>query len=493
VNELPQSWAIADLGTVFPISYGKALAAKMRQDQGEYQVFGSNGVVGKHNVALTKGRAVIVGRKGAAGAVHFASEPCWVIDTAYYAERNDVLDLKFAGYLLDSMSLGKLDRSTAIPSLSRDDYSAVQVPIPPRSEQQRIVQKLDELLSDLESGVSALERARANLKRYRAAVLKAAVEGRLTEKWRAAHPDVEPASKLLERILTERRKKWEAAQIKKYADKSRSPPKGWKDKYPEPVRSEVAGLPELPKGWCWATVEQLVARSEYGTSVKCGYDAAHEPVLRIPNIAGGRIDLSDMKRATSPLGLSAEDALQPGDLLVCRTNGSVKLVGQAALVENVLDHVHSFASYLLRLRFVHGIDAARWVWIYLSSQRGRSFIEAHAASSAGQHNVSLSLLHGMPIPLAPLDEQRVALAEVDRVLSVQQTAIRDADRRRSHAAVLRQAILKRAFQGKLVPQDPKDEPASALLARIRAGKEAGKGLIGQDNRPRKIRRKIRTI
>lgn len=356
--------------------------------------------------------------------------------------------------------------------------SEQSIPVPPPKEQQRVVAKLEELISDLEAGTVALERARANLKRYRAAVLKAAVEGRLTEKWRATHLKAEPAEKLLERILIERRKKWEEAQVTKYAEKGQSPPKGWKDKYQEPAKPDVASLPALPKGWCWATMEQLVARSEYGTSVKCDYDAHHEPVLRIPNIAGGRIDLADMKRATVSLKLTAEDALKPGDLLVCRTNGSVKLVGKAALVEGVLEPLHSFASYLLRLRFVLGVDVARWVWLLLTSQPGRSFIEAHAASSAGQHNVSLSLLHGMPVPLAPIEKQRVASTEVDRLLSVQEIATRDTELRLRHAGVLRQAILKRAFEGKLVPQDPKDEPASELLARIWAARLKEKGQAG---------------
>jgi len=386
----------------------------------------------------------------------------------------DGIDATYLAYALRSSGRDILNQcskaGTTVASIDTLALHRYSIPLAPTKEQQRVVEKLDELLSDLDAGVAALERARANLKRYRAAVLKAAVEGRRTEKWRAAHPDAEPAEKLVERILVERRKKWEEAQLRKFAEKGQSAPKGWKDRYPEPARPDVASLPTLPKGWCWATVGQLVGRSEYGTSIKCGYDAHHEPVLRIPNIAGGRIDLTDIKRATVSLKLSAEDALQPGDLLVCRTNGSVKLVGKAALLEGVLEPLHSFASYLLRLRFVLGVDVARWVWLLLTSQPGRSFIEAHAASSAGQHNVSLSLLHGMPVPLASIDEQRVVSAEVDRLLSVQEIATRDTELRLRHAGVLRQSILKRAFEGKLVPQDPKDEPAGELLARIRASR-----------------------
>lgn len=136
-----------------------------------------------------------------------------------------------------------------------------EFPVAPLAEQRRIVAKIEELFSDLDAGVAALERVKANLKRYRAAVLKAAVEGKLTAQWRAKHPNTEPASILLERILAERRKKWEADQLAKFAAAGKQPPKNWRDKYQEPAAPDTTNLPALPKGWCWATVEQFAAVS----------------------------------------------------------------------------------------------------------------------------------------------------------------------------------------------------------------------------------------
>ena len=129
--------------------------------------------------------------------------------------------------------------------------------LPPLNEQRRIVAKIEELFSDLDAGVAALERVRANLKRYRAAVLKAAVEGKLTEDWRAQHPDTEPASVLLERILTERRRQWEKDQLAKFAQAGKQPPKGWQAKYQKPVEPTLRGLPVLPSGWSWVGIERL--------------------------------------------------------------------------------------------------------------------------------------------------------------------------------------------------------------------------------------------
>jgi type I restriction enzyme, S subunit len=181
--------------------------------------------------------------------------------------------------------------TSGLHTLSMGKVSRIRVPIAPLAEQCRIVAAIEQQFTRLDAGIAALNRAQANLKRYRAAVLKAAVEGALTAEWRAAHPNAEPASVLLARILAERRGRWEADQHAKGNDPARL-------RYAEPAAPDTSALPSLPEGWVWATVEQLVSRSEYGTSVKCTYEALGMPVLRIPNIAGGEIDLADLKCAT---------------------------------------------------------------------------------------------------------------------------------------------------------------------------------------------------
>ena len=129
---------------------------------------------------------------------------------------------------------------------------SLRVPVAPTAEQERIADAFDELLSDLDAGVAALERVRDKLKLYRGAVLKAAVEGALTAQWRRQHPQTEPASELLKRILAERRQRWEAKQLRKFQEKGREPPKNWKAKFKEQVAPDAADLPRLPEGWCSA-------------------------------------------------------------------------------------------------------------------------------------------------------------------------------------------------------------------------------------------------
>ncbi|HSD16223.1 MAG TPA: hypothetical protein VLC71_03040 [Thermomonas sp.] len=358
------------------------------------------------------------------------------------------------------------------PSARDDEFFAQSVPLAPEGEQQRMVAKLDELFSDLDAGAAALQRAQANLKRYRASVLKAAVEGRLTAEWRQANPPSETGAELLARLLRERRARWEAAQLAKFEASGKAPPKDWRKKYIEPAAPDTSKLSALPNGWCWATVEQLVQQSEYGTSVKCDYEAEFQPVLRIPNIAKGEIDLADIKFSTLDLNQAPSEYLEVGDVLVCRTNGSIKLVGKCAFVRSSLDGAYHFASYLLRFRLLETAILPAWLTSYMSSVPGRAFIESKAASAAGQHNISLSTLHHMPVPLPPAVEIEQALMQVSQVLAVCERQDSDTAKGVQRAKLLRQSILKHAFTGKLVPQDPNDEPASVLLERIRAARAA---------------------
>ncbi len=256
-QDLPHGWAATTLGGALPIEYGKSLTRSSRSETGRSPGYGSSGKVGWHSQSLTAGPTLILGRKGSVGAVHYSPQACWPIDTTYYTEGSAAVSLKFALYLLRYAQLGRYDKSTIIPGLSRDDYNSLPVSVPPIAEQHRIVAAIEEQFTRLDAGVAALERVRVNLKRYRAAVLKAVVDGKLTEEWRAQHPDVESADLLVRRILDERRRKWEEAELEKYAKAGKTPPKGWQGKYKELVQPDVEGLPELPEGWCWTGLTVL--------------------------------------------------------------------------------------------------------------------------------------------------------------------------------------------------------------------------------------------
>ncbi len=199
----------------------------------------------------------------------------------------------------------------------------------------------------------------------------------------------------------------------------------------------------LPSGWLSVTLGDLVSRSEYGTSTKCDYSGSSIPVLRIPNIALGEIDALDLKRAVTDINLGDDDELQPGDVLICRTNGSLSLLGKAAVIRTAFTDPHTFASYLLRFRFLERDIFPRWIHLFLSGS-GRRFIETRAASSAGQHNISLTTLHSMPLPLAPLNEQRRIVSKIEELFSDLDAGVLALKRAKANLKRYRAAVLNAA-------------------------------------------------
>ena len=257
---------------------------------------------------------------------------------------------------------------------------SLRVPVPPQAEQDRIARFVDETALDMDAGITALQRCQEKLARYHASVLKAAVEGDLTADWRKRHPDVAPASKLLQRILAERRRRWEQEQQHAYAEKGKPLPKNWKAKYKEPAAPPVDGLSSLPRGWCWATLDHLAWTSGYGISVKCKADNAGLAVLRIPNVVDGALDLTDLKFAPADYAEHPGRLIAAGDMLIVRTNGSLNLIGRAAIVKNTPPAALSFASYLIRFRL---ISAVEWMSVLWDSHLVRQWVSENCATSAG--------------------------------------------------------------------------------------------------------------
>ncbi len=356
------------------------------------------------------------------------------------------------------------------------------MPLAPFAEQRRIVAAIEEQFTRLDAGVAALERVRANLKRYRAAVLKAAVEGKLTEEWRAQHPDIEPADVLLQRILDERRRKWEEAELEKYAKAGKTPPKGWQGKYKEPVQPEVDGLPELPEEWTWATIHQLAAPEPnsitdgpFGSNLKTEHYVPEGPrVLRLQNIGDGvfrdekahitKVHFDRLRKHEvfeGDLVIAALGERPPRSCLVPQGIG-LAIVKADCIRFKPSPHVHStFVNYALNSE----------------PTRHRTTALLHGV---GRPRLNLSEIKSIIIPLCPLREQEWIVAEVERRLSVVAQMEGQIAANMKRSSRLRQSILKRAFEGKLVPQDPTDEPASVLLERIRHERETGQNGRGRN-------------
>lgn len=472
-TENPPGWLKTEISSLVAINYGKALSGANRSSTGRVPVVGSSGIVGWHDVPLVEGPCLVVGRKGAAGAVHLMQQSCWPIDTAYYIQSPVAVRLEFLNYLLGFLQLGQLDKSTAIPSLSRDDLYRVEIPLPPVAEQTRIVEKLEELLSDLDAGVAELKAAQKKLGQYRQSLLKAAVEGALTADWREAqrkhNTPRETGAQLLQRILTERRARWEAKQLAKFAEQGKTPPKDWQKKYPDPVQPDTSGLPELPEGWVWASAEQLCDFITKGTTPPKNLNSSSEktiPFLRVTNLTDrGELDLFDQVFVSDQThrGFLARSAVYPNDVLM---NIVGPPLGQVAIVPSVFTEWNINQAIAI-FRAVEGVLAG-FVCRYLLSPSAQQWLKERSKTTAGQTNLTLEVCRSLPFPLPPQKEQQALLLSLDRAMDATTRQSDAIEMGLKQSAAQRKNILKAAFSGQLVPQDPNDEPASVLLQRIRA-------------------------
>lgn len=348
------------------------------------------------------------------------------------------------------------------------DLKSFKIWVAPRAEQTRIVEKLEELLSDLDAGVAELKAAQKKLALYRQSLLKAAVEGALTADWRARRAargeSLETGADLLARILTERRARWEARQLEKFKEQGKTPPKGWQAKYPEPVRHDTEKLPMLPEGWAWASVAQL---GDVTTGSTPSTTDAENFGDAIPFFRPGDLDagyyVEQSRERLSEAGAAMGRVLPEKSVLVTCIGATIGKTGFARVscATNQQINALSVSDDGVIPEFVY--------WLMVSGAGQRQIIENASATTLPILNKSK--FEKLVLPIAPLPEQTeivsVLETESERI-SIQETAIKHALRQ---AIAQRKNLLKAAFSGQLVPQDPNDEPASALLARIRAERE----------------------
>jgi type I restriction enzyme S subunit len=327
-------------------------------------------------------------------------------------------------------------RGTTQDNLNAAIVSNLPTPLPPLPEQYRIVAKIEELLTKLDAGVEALKKVKAQLKRHRQAVLKSAFEGKLTDEWRKAHKgEIEPASMFLERIKEERKKKA-------------------KGKYKELPPSDTSELPKPPEGWVWTRLgevtEIILGQSPPSSTYNENGDG-------LPFYQGklefGNFYPTPRKWCTAPKKIA-----EKGDVLI-----SVRApVGPT----NICPEKSCIGRGLAAIRGLGGIET---FFILYSI---RTFEHNLAGKGIGTTFKAITggMLKEFAMSLPPLAEQHKIVEEIERRLSAADEVEKVVRQNLKRAERLRQSILKRAFEGKLVPQDLSDEPAEKLLERIKAEK-----------------------
>ncbi|WEN40835.1 Type-1 restriction enzyme EcoKI specificity protein [Thauera sp. GDN1] len=370
------------------------------------------------------------------------------------------------------------------PRVSFEQIGDFDLLIPPAPEQGRITNKLEELFSELDKGVETLRTAQQQLKVYRQALLKHAFEGKLTAEWRARNPDkLESAEAPLARIQQKREARyqqqlaeWEEAQ-QAWEAAGRTGSKPAKPKEPKALppltAEELAELPELPEGWVYVKAEAISDFITKGTTPgkELLFDGTGEiPFIKVYNLTKtGTLDFTVSPTFVSQdthNGFLARSKVYPGDVLMNIVGpplGKVSIVPETYPEWNINQAIAIYRSELIQNKLLAA---------FLSSEINVRRMMSKSKATAGQFNLTLEICRDTIIPLCGAKEQEQLSRLLDEKLSNLEQLEKTIANSMQQAEALRQSILKKAFSGQLVPQNPDDEPASALLERIRAERAA---------------------
>lgn len=404
---------------------------------------------------------ILVSWSATLDAFIWKGEDAWLNQHIFKVVPNPKIVVKnFLFYLLkyEIHNLINSDRlhGSTMKHINRKPFLSHQILLPPLPEQHRIVEKIEELFSELDNGVASLKKALEQLKTYRQAVLKWAFEGKLTEKWRNTHQDsLEDADTLLEQIKAERKRHyqqqledWKQA-LKEWENNGKETKKPTKPQQPKDLppltKEELSNLPSLPNGWMWVKLGIIIEEPKYGTSSKSQKEGKI-PVLRMGNIQNGIIDWSDLV-FTSNEDEIRQYLLQENDVLFNRTN-SPELVGKTAIYSGKVPAI--FAGYLIRINQINSIVNAKYLTYFLNSTIAKNHGNKVKTDGVNQSNINGEKLCNYPFPYISLQEQTQIVQEIESRLSVCDQLEATLTENLNKAEALRQSILKRAFEGKLV-------------------------------------------
>jgi type I restriction enzyme S subunit len=458
-SDLPQGWKWVTLNDIANIKYGKNLAIKSLLENGKHPVFGANGIIGYYNVYHYETEQVLISCRGAySGTINYSPPKCFITNNSL------VLDIinrdtykKYLYYSLQSIDKTKLVTGTAQPQVTVQNASHLLVPLSPLPEQHRIVEKIEELFSELDNGVASLKKALEQLKTYRQAVLKWAFEGKLTEKWRNTHQDsLEDGDTLLEQIKAERKRHyqqqledWKQA-LKEWENNGKETKKPTKPQQPKDLppltKEELGNLPSLPNGWMWTNFCNVTYKiGDIDHKMPRDYPNGY-PYLSTGNLQqDGIIDFENAK-TISPEDfdrLSLKIQPQRGDIIFPRYG----TIGRNFLVNFDKKFLVSYSCAIIKN--ITKIMNEKFVFYYSLSPYIKKEIKRYVKETT-QANIGIASIESFVFPLCSELEQTQIVQEIESRLSVCDQLEATLTENLNKAEALRQSILKRAFEGKLV-------------------------------------------
>ena len=343
------------------------------------------------------------------------------------------------------------------PAVKDAQVRAQPIAVPPSNEQRRIVEKIEALFAQLDKGEEAVREVQKLLTHYRQSILKSAVTGQLTADWRGQHDGRQKkGGEFLQHVLDIRSTKQTARRS-------------------APVEPRNSTMPELPREWCWASLDELIYEGPTnGTSPKATEDGAGVQSFKLTATTSGYfiIDETTVKMVDAEVDPASKYWLKSGDVLIQRGN-TIEYLGTAAIFPGP-DDEYIYPDLMMRLRFVDKL-LARWSVLWINFEYAKRYFRESATGTAGNMpKINGTTLKSLAIPLPPRSEIETILAIVKKMFGRSKPVEDFCAAELARSVSLRQSILKEAFAGRLVPQDATDEPASELLSRIKADKAPSK-------------------
>ncbi|MGO9016143.1 MAG: restriction endonuclease subunit S [Dissulfurispiraceae bacterium] len=395
---------------------------------------------------LVKSGDILISRAGSVGVSFLINRPERAVFASYLIRFRikEPIEAKYVNYYLKSPAywdvIGQSKLGIAVPNVNATKLSQVPIPLAPLNTQQQITEEIEKQFSRLDEAVAGLKRIKANIKRYKAAVLTAAVEGKMTEEWRKQNPNIEPADKLLKRILAERKKKWEAEHPGK--------------KFKEPTSPDLSNLTELAEGWAWVTFSQIALFQNGRSFPSKAYSSGGVKLLRPGNLySDSSVRWRDYNTRRLPEAWAdkyPDYLVGGGELIMNLTAQSLRdeFLGRTCITGEVERCLLN--QRLARISPLLGVLPRFLLWV-LKAKRFRDFVDTLNTGSLIQHMFT-SDLDQFNFPLPPQAEQESIIKELESRFSVAEEIETVLDTNLKRAERLRQSILKMAFSGHLIPK-----------------------------------------
>lgn len=479
---LPVGWSKSSLGQIASYINGRAFKPVEWTDEGKpiIRIQNLNNDDAHYNRSplnheekyLVKNGDLLFAWSASLGAYIWRGEDGWLNQHIFNVKPQGNIPKGYLYYLLTKVTteLYVKAHGSGMVHVTKGKFESTEILLPPLNQQHRIVAKIEELFSELDKGVESLKQAREQLKVYRQALLKHAFEGKLTEQWRKENADkLETAEQLLERIKQEREaryqqqlEEWNAAveQWEKDGKVGKRPSKPKKaEETSLPTDEEIAKLPELPDSFIYIFLSALGdlgrGKSKHRPRNAPELFGGEYPFIQTGEVKAANRIVTDYNQTLSEFGL-AQSKLWP--------KGTLCITIAANIAETAfLGFDSCFPDSVVGFTANERIVNPKYIELFIMSARTR--IEAYAPATA-QKNINLTTLENLVVPFTSTKEQNQIIEYLDEQFSIIHQQIKDIDENLLKCEALRQSILKKAFSGQLVPQDPNDEPASVLLERI---------------------------